>query len=90
MLAAIGFFGASFPMVIAHGRAFFPAHLVGRGVTLMNLFGIGATGLAQVFTGHLKATAASPEAGYVAIFGFFAAAVLLGLAVYLFSQDRTD
>lgn len=90
MLAVIGLFGASFPMVMAHGRAFFPAHLVGRGVTLMNLFGIGATGVAQVYTGHLMARAASPEAGYVTIFGFFALAVGLGLAVYLFAQDRTD
>ncbi|SEM71073.1 Sugar phosphate permease [Pseudorhodobacter antarcticus] len=90
MLAAVGFFGASFPMVMAHGRAFFPPHLVGRGVTLMNLFGIGATGLAQVYTGHLNATAASPQAGYVAIFGFFAVALMVGLSVYLFSRDRTD
>lgn len=90
LLALVGFFGASFPMVIAHGRAFFPPHLVGRGVTLMNLFGIGATGLAQVYTGHLMAGAASPEAGYVAIFGFFAIAVSLGLAVYVFAEDRTD
>lgn len=90
MLAVIGMFGASFPMVIAHGRAFFPPHLVGRGVTLMNLFGIGATGLAQVYTGHLMAEAANPEAGYVAIFGFFALVLVLGLAVYVFAQDRTD
>lgn len=90
LLALIGFFGASFPMVMAHGRALFPPHLVGRGVTLMNLFGIGATGLAQVFSGHLKTSAASPEAGYVAIFGFFAVVVILGLAIYLFAEDRTD
>jgi predicted MFS family arabinose efflux permease len=90
MLAVIGFFGASFPMVIAHGRAFFPPHLVGRGVTVMNLFGIGATGLAQVYTGHLMAGAATVEAGYEMIFGFFAAVVALGLAVYVFAQDRTD
>ncbi|MGO4908031.1 MFS transporter [Pseudorhodobacter sp. W20_MBD10_FR17] len=90
MLVMVGIFGASFPMVMAHGRAFFPPHLVGRGVTLLNLFGIGATGLAQVYTGHLKATAVSAEAGYVAIFGFFAVAVILGLAVYVFAEDRTD
>lgn len=90
LLAGIGFFGASFPMVMAHGRAFFPAHLVGRGVTVMNLFGIGATGLAQVYTGHLKATAVSVEAGYVAIFGFFALAMVLGLVIYLFAEDRVD
>ena len=51
LLAALGFFGASFPMVIAHGRAFLPPHLTGRGVTLLNLFGIGAAGLMQMLTG---------------------------------------
>jgi predicted MFS family arabinose efflux permease len=90
MLAGIGFFGASFPMVMAHGRAFFPPHLVGRGVTVMNLFGIGATGVAQVYTGHLMAAAVRPEAGYSAIFGFFAVAMILGLVVYVFAEDRVD
>lgn len=92
LLACLGFFGASFPMVMAHGRAFFPPHLVGRGVTLMNLFGIGAAGLAQVATGRIHAgleggAAAEP---YQGIFLFFAGMLALGLAVYLFSQDRTD
>ena len=48
----VGFFGATFPMVIAHGRAFFPPHLMGRGVTLLNLFGIAPIGLAQIVTGR--------------------------------------
>ncbi|MDP3960474.1 MAG: MFS transporter, partial [Pseudorhodobacter sp.] len=34
LLAGVGLFGASFPMIMAHGRAFFPPHLIGRGVTL--------------------------------------------------------
>ena len=92
LLAALGFFGASFPMVMAHGRAFFPPHLVGRGVTLMNLFGIGAVGLAQWVTGRIHAgleggVAAAP---YQSIFLFFAVTLALGMVVYLFSQDRTD
>ncbi|MBC2836250.1 MFS transporter [Paragemmobacter straminiformis] len=92
LFAAVGFFGSSFGMVIAHGRAFFPPHLIGRGVTLLNLFGIAAVGLAQVVTGRLhaatdRATAAAP---YQAIFGFFAIALVLGLAFYTLSRDRTD
>ena len=35
MLCGVGFFGATFPVVIAHGKGFFPAHLTGRGVTLV-------------------------------------------------------
>lgn len=92
LLMAVGFFGASFPMVIAHGRALFPPHLVGRGVTLLNLFGLGAVGLAQVATGRIHAAAdtADPAAPYAAIFAFFAVALSAGLVAYLFARDRTD
>ncbi|MES2539911.1 MAG: MFS transporter, partial [Pseudomonadota bacterium] len=44
LLIAAGFFGASFPIVLAHGRSFVPPHLTGRGVTLLNLFGIAPIG----------------------------------------------
>jgi nitrate/nitrite transporter NarK len=92
LLAALGFFGSSFAMVVAHGRAFFPPHLVGRGVTLLNLSGIGAVGIAQVVTGRIHAATAVPpvEAPYVALFAFFALALVAGLAVYAFSRDRVD
>lgn len=92
LLMAVGFFGASFPMVIAHGRALFPPHLVGRGVTLLNLFGLGAVGLGQVVTGRIHAAAqgADPAAPYAALFAFFATILAAGLVVYLFARDRTD
>lgn len=92
LFAALGFAGASYPMVIAHGRAFFPPHLVGRGVTLLNLFGLGAVGLAQVVTGRIHAGLEGQGAvvAYQGIFAFFAVMLAAGLAVYLFSQDRTD
>jgi predicted MFS family arabinose efflux permease len=88
LLVAAGFFGASFPMVIAHGRAFFPPHLMGRGVTLLNLFGIAPIGLAQIATGRIHA--ANTTAPYEAVFFFFAATTAVGLALYLLSEDRTD
>jgi predicted MFS family arabinose efflux permease len=92
LLVAAGFFGASFPMVIAHGRAFFPPQLMGRGVTLLNLFGIAPIGIAQILTGRIHAatdvtTLAAP---FQAVFLFFAVTTAAGLAVYLLSQDRTD
>ncbi|HSF64425.1 MAG TPA: MFS transporter, partial [Paracoccaceae bacterium] len=92
LLAGVGFFGASFPMVMAHGRAFLPAHLVGRGVTLLNLFGIGMVGIGQWATGKIFAAAPAvpPEAPHAAIFLFFAGMVAIGLAVYTLSRDRTD
>ncbi|MCE6969817.1 MFS transporter [Cereibacter sphaeroides] len=92
LFAGIGLFGASFPMVIAHGRAFVPPHLLGRGVTLLNFFGIASPGLMQFATGRLHASVAPtpPEAPYAALFLFFALFVLAGCAVYAFSRDRTD
>jgi sugar phosphate permease len=92
MLAALGFFGASFPMMMAHGRAFFPPHLVGRGVTLLNLFSLGATGVAQYASGwiHAGASRSPAEAAFTPIFAAFALALVIGLAIYAFSEDRTD
>ncbi|MDE3238613.1 MAG: MFS transporter [Paracoccaceae bacterium] len=91
-LAALGFVGASYPAVMAHGRAFFPPHLVGRGVTFLTLIGIGGTGAMQVVTGGIhRAFATGPAASaYGAIFLFFAAFVALSLVLYLFSADRVD
>ena len=99
LLMGVGFFGASFPMVMAHGRAFLPPHLVGRGVSLINLFGIGSAGLMQMVTGRISkalapagdlANSAPPSLPYAAIFWFYAALLAAGLAVYLFARDRTD
>lgn len=94
LMAAIGFFGSSFAVIMAHARSFFPPHLTGRGVTLLNLFGIGGVGVFQFATGQIYATAstgaAEPSAPYAALFLFFAVLLLIGLLIYAFSEDRTD
>ena len=90
LLAAIGFLGSSFPLLVGHGRAFFPPALVGRGVTLMNLFGIGGVGVMQFATGPLFRAAGGGIAGYQALFGAFGLALLAGCLVYLAAPDRTD
>lgn len=93
MLVGVGLLGATFPIVVGHARAFFPPHLVGRGVTLVNLFGIASVGIAQEVTGRLHAASlspADPSAPFRTVFLFFAITVSAGLVVYLFSKDRTD
>ncbi|NVO56003.1 MFS transporter [Rhodobacteraceae bacterium B1Z28] len=92
LLAVIGFLGASFPVIMAHGRAFVPSHLVGRGVTLLNLFGVGGVGIAQFATGRIHAATAQSgaTAPYTAIFGFFAVTLAIGSVIYLFSRDSVD
>ncbi len=92
LLAVIGFAGASFPVIVAHGRSFIPAHLAGRGVTLLNLFGIGGVGVAQFASGPLFASAATSGAlaGYAALFALFGFALVFGLVIYLFSRDSMN
>ena len=94
LLSAVGFFGATFPLLVAHGRNFIPPHLTGRGVTLMNLFAIGGVGVLQLASARVHsaavATGAAPEAVYATLFGFFGLALLVGCVVYLFSRERPD
>ena len=92
MLAIVGLSGSTFAVLIAHGKAVFPAHLTGRGVTLMNLFGIGGAGVMQFASGsiYLAKQTSIPSDAYAVLFGIFAIVVTLGLLAYLWSTDRTD
>lgn len=94
MIVAIGFFGSSFPVIMAHARAFVPPHLAGRGMTLMNLFGIGGVGVFQVITGRVYAGVDGDgvvvHLPYQAVFAVFAVTMAIGLAAYMFSRDRVD
>ncbi len=91
LFASAGFFGASFPLLLAHGRAFFPPHLTGRGVTLMNLFGIGGVGIAQFASGRFHGALAPTMDSvtlYSTLFALFGAIVVIGLVFYAFSRDN--
>lgn len=92
MLAIIGISGSTFALLIAHAKAFFPPHLTGRGVTLMNLFGIGGAGIMQFASGPIYAASKTntPTDAYVVLFAVFAGMVALGLLFYLRAQDRID
>jgi hypothetical protein len=93
MMCAIGFFGATYPVIMAHGRSFLPPHLIGRGVTMLNLFSIGGVGLLQFLSGNVfssavpAATASDP---FVAVFTLFAMSLAVGLVFYLFSSDSPN
>jgi MFS family permease len=94
LLCAVGFFGSSYPLMIAHGRSFFPHHLAGRGVTFLNLLAMGGAGIAQIASGRLYARAATEPVDaadpYAAVFLFFGVLVLAGCAAYVFTRDRLD
>ena len=93
LMAAVGFFGATYAVIIAHGRSFMPPQLVGRGMTLLNLCSIGGVGVAQFLSGRVYAAsqpAVTAQAPYVMIFTLFAALMAAGLFVYLFSRDAGE
>ena len=82
----IGFFGMSFPVVVAHGRSFVPIELSGRGVTLMNLFAIGGVGVLQTVTGLIF----ERTEDFGSVFSMYFILILIGLVVYLWSNDNTS
>lgn len=85
VLALAGFAGSSFPLVSAHARALFPPHLTGRGITLVNMVGIGGAGLLQVASRPIQSAG-----GFPGLLLAFAALVAAGLLLYLPARDRTD
>ena len=90
----VGFVLGNYPVIMAHGRAFFPPHLVGRGVTLINLCGIGGAGVAQIITGGIydavAVDATTARGAFKPIFLYYTITQTLGLAVYLLVRDRVD
>src|SRR5262245_37773507 len=51
--AAFGFLSAYVPVLVAHGKALFSPHQVGRGLTVLNMGTMGGTFLAQVISGFV-------------------------------------
>jgi len=92
MLAVVGIPASTFAVLIAHAKAFIPAHLTGRGVTLLNLFGIGGVGVMQFTTGPIHAASVTQNAtdAYTVLFALFAVTVMIGLMAYLWSTDSKD
>ncbi|MEM0899157.1 MAG: MFS transporter [Pseudomonadota bacterium] len=86
---AIGLTGMVYGVIMAHARGFFPSHLTGRGITLMNFFSIGGVSVMQVATGSVVANygAENAEQAYSRLFWFYVIAVALPLFLYSFSKD---
>ena len=92
LLTLVGVFGMSYPLMMAHGRSFIPAHLTGRGVSMLNLCSIAGVGTMQALSAGAfdYGAAHTITAGYQALFLFFAVPLALASGVYLFSQDNMD
>ncbi|MFC3168817.1 MFS transporter [Paracoccus fontiphilus] len=82
---------SSYSLIMSHGRAFLPHHLVGRGITFMNMVSISGVGIMQFLSRpvYLSAQASHPAAeAYGHIFLFFLVPLAVGLAFYLFSAEN--
>lgn len=94
LFAIVGFAGTTYPVLMAHGRSFVPDHLIGRGVTLLNMFSVGGAGLFQVLTGQIFQKWSGDDipmsVPYNGIFLLFGLSMLAGLGLYLFSRDNLD
>jgi len=92
LFSALAGFNAYFVHLLAHGRAFFPEHLVGRVMTTINFANFCGVGAIQVASGYIVGGFAAPdgtapEAAYRWVFAFLAAMLALALTAYLTSPD---
>lgn len=87
LLFAVAGFGASFAILLAHARAYLPAHLLGQGVTMMNLLFFGGASIGQWLSGrYVKAAeiaAVAPDVLYGRLFTAFGIALAVALGIYL-------
>jgi MFS family permease len=89
---ALGFLCAYTPVMIAHGKSLFPPHLVGRGITVLNMGTMGGVFLAQAVSGAVidlfpAEQGAYPLDAYRAVFALQGAFVLASGLIYLGARD---
>lgn len=91
MFAIVGGLGMTYGVLMAHTRAFLPARILGRGLTLMNMALIGGAAILQPLSGfYMKSMAAAgltPAIAHGTLYGTFALALTVALLVYLFARD---
>jgi MFS family permease len=94
--AVFGFVSAFGPVLIAHGKALFSLHQVGRGLTLLNMGSMGGVFLSQAVSGFViewfpvAADGTYALAAYRAVFGLQAAFILLVCLAYFHSHDPSE
>ncbi|MDF3605213.1 MFS transporter [Paracoccus sp. DMF-8] len=93
LLGLIAIIAAAYPLLMSHGRAFLPQHLVGQGVTFLNMFSIGGVGALQFASGPWFAQAAQtgdPAHACSRLFLFFAIPLTVGVMLYLLTPEAPD
>jgi hypothetical protein len=94
--AIFGLVSAFGPVLIAHGRALFSLHQVGRGLTVLNMGSMGGVFLSQAVSGFViewfpvAADGAYSLSAYRAVFGLQAIFILLVSLVYFQARDPME
>jgi len=90
LMGLLGGFGMTYGVLMAHGRSFVPDHLLGRGITLLNVLFIGGAGVLQPLSGALmtRMADAPPAEAYATLHLIFAGLMVIGLLVYAFARDN--
>jgi len=89
-LIVLGMCGVAYPVLMAHGLAFVPARMTGRGATLLNFFSIGGAGAMQSVSGFVydaSAVSQDPVSGFNGVFWLYLGLLTLAFVVYLFATD---
>lgn len=93
--AAIGFCGGFCGTIITHGRQFYPSHLIGRGVTVLNMMVIGGATTMQALSGVLvrvmgEVFPSDPDAVFRTLFAAIAICLAIGLLAYRRADAQPD
>jgi Major Facilitator Superfamily len=92
-LLVFGLVSGYTPILIAHGTRLFPPHLLGRGMTLLNIGTMVGVFLSQVITGAIinlfpvSAEGAYPLNAYRLVFALQAAFLVVAIVPYLSAHD---
>ena len=93
-LVLIGCAGLHLPLLTAQARAFYPDHLLGRGITFLNFLTIGGAGLVQWLSGlyvaSLQANSMPPDAVYGRLHLVFAVVIAASSAIYVLFGKKAE
>jgi MFS family permease len=92
LLAVLGFSTGLSSLVMAQGKTLLPAHLIGRGFTLLNIGTMGGGFVVQFLSGAVINLFSAPEgvyplSAYRLVFALQAALILAAAFAYLGSRD---
>lgn len=90
LLVVLGFFGSAYPLLMAHGRSFLPQHLVGRGMTFLNMISIGGVGVMQFASRPVYAAAQgayAPAQAFAMLWLFFLIPLAIGFLLYFLTPE---